>query len=68
MPSWEANRAARIMRSGIIGEGVLRGARGAQHRGVQVPDPAERVHQFQGGQPQRHGVDGEVPAQQVVGQ
>ncbi|KFC52602.1 hypothetical protein GY12_03525 [Micrococcus luteus] len=50
----------------VIGEGVLGGAGGAQHAGVQVPHAAEGVHELEGGQAQGHGVDGEVAAQQVV--
>ena len=51
---------------GIVGEGVLGGARRGQHRGVEVPDAAERVNEFKGRQAQGHRVDGEVAAQQVV--
>ena len=53
---------------GIVGEGCLGGAGGGQHGGVQVADSAKGVHQFHRGQPQGHGVDGEVAAQQVVGE
>ena len=53
---------------GIVRERVLRGPGGAQHTGVQVLDPAERVHELHARQPQGHGVDGEVAASQVFGQ
>ena len=33
---------------------------------MEVAHTAEEVDEFEGGQPQRHGVDGEVPAEEVV--
>ena len=51
---------------GIVVERRVRGARGAQHAGGQVPHAAVRVHQLHRRQPKSHRVDGEVAPDQVV--
>src|SRR5699024_3746909 len=50
----------------VVGEGLLRGSRGAQHAGGQVLQTAEGVHEHQVRQAQGHRIDGEVPAGQVA--
>ena len=66
-PSWAANRAARIIRSGSSANDSSRRARAcAARRGGQVGQAVVRVDELQRGQPQRHRVDGEVAAHQVV--
>ncbi len=60
-----AKRAARRMRSDL-GERLLRRSGRPQHLLAQRGQPAERVDQLMPGQARRHGVDGEVPAAQVL--
>ena len=51
----------------VVRERHLRLERRAQHSRRQIGHPAVRIDQLDVGQPQRHGVDGEVPPGQVLG-
>ena len=50
----------------VVVEGLLRVGGGAQHTGVEVLQPAERVDEGERGEPHRHRVDAEVAAGQVA--
>ena len=52
----------------VVGEGVLRPARRAQHPVREVDDAAVRVLELAARQPHRHRVDGEVAAAEVAGE
>jgi hypothetical protein len=50
----------------VVTEGHLGGGGRAQHLVLEVGEPAVRVDEGEVGQPQRHGVDGEVTPDEVV--